>query len=587
MGADTVSESKQESIKSRVLSGNIHLVLRSSLFRNSPYAQDMDVRTLLDNMDILQSLLIDIQLTAVTDENALYSFLLAREISKMHGLVSETEKWALSVILDYVADKALNAYDNCKLKDSAADYITHNERDIFPVTESDAGVKSQPDAELEYASLDFIIERKAGIKGEDFFKYLCQNCPDLIVYRFDELGYVFNTYPDLLHFLFSPCHIDLEKSSSMVVLDILKNKYTNEDTRYKGLIDGYAAALYQKAVPFGKTLSEENVVKRELVIKSVDSFLRTVKSPEANGFSEYVNTADELKRKVSLERMKNFKGLFLCLVESWKNSDKTLPDLSHNSETSHISIDPVFYHCLLRQCVTHILKGNFLGQGNFQDERYLCDLQLTEDCHSAIFMNILSDQTALDKFSILLKRTIQFVSVQMLQEKCAVQTASEKVSQTDDGLSEDTELLISMLGYVAENINEPGSEREVFCYSTSMFLCSLTEKLLRLFYIYLLKGVDVPSDIKLELLLSADNEKMSKVFDSVHIQNLAYFLIGMQGIKSGPGYRNSLAHWSSGMSTEKMTTKLVSILLWLFTDVLNSVYIYLDTHPDAGLQGNA
>lgn len=193
MDADTVSESKQDPIKSRVLSGNIHLVLRSSLFKNSPYAQDMDGRSLIDNMDILQSLLIDIQLTAVTDENALYSFLLARNIFQMQGLVSETEKWSLSAILDYVADKARDAYDNCKLKDSAADYITHHERDIFQVPEPDAGVKSQPDAELEYASLDFIIERKAGIKDEDFFKYLCQNCPDLIVYRFDELGYVFNT----------------------------------------------------------------------------------------------------------------------------------------------------------------------------------------------------------------------------------------------------------------------------------------------------------------------------------------------------------------------------------------------------------
>jgi len=587
MGADTVSESKQGSIKSRVLSGNIHLVLRSSLFRNSPHAQDMDGRSLIDNTDILQSLLSDSQLTAVTDENALYCFLLAREISQMNGLVTEAEKWALSAILDYVADKARDAYDNCKLQASAADYITHHERDIFPVPEPDAGVKSQPDAELEYASLDFIIERKAGIKGDDFFKYLCQNYPDLIVYRFDELGYVFIKYPDLLHILFSSCHIDLEKSSCVVALDILKNKYKNENTRYKALIDGYAAALYQKAVPFGKTLSEDNVVKREPVIKSVASFLHAVKSPDANGFSEYVNTAEELLRKVSIERMKSFKKLFSCPVEIWKNSDKTLLDLSHNSGTSHISINPVFYQYLLRQCVTYILKGNFLGQGNFQDEKYRWDLQLTEDCHSATFQDILSDRTALDKFSDLLRRAVQYVSVNMSQYKCSVQRVPQKIPLPDDGLSEDTELLLGMLDAVAENMNERCRKQEISCYSTSMFLCSLTEKLLRLLDLFLAKDKSVMSYKTLGRLLSTGNKELTKVFGSGHILNLACFLIGMPGIKSGPSYRNSLAHWSSGMSPDKMTPKLVSSLLWLFTDILNSIVLYFKNRTFCGVYGDA
>ena len=238
---------------------------------------------------------------------------------------------------------------------------------ISPYPKPDASLKSLPDADLNsrldaefaYASLDFITECEAGIKDDGFFKYLCQNFPYFIVYRFHKLGYVFEKYPDLFSVLFRSFHIDLEKSSGMAVLDILKKEYTKKNTRYKNLIKTYDRDIYQKAEPFGEALSEENVLQIEPVIMSVNSFLNTVKSPKANDFSKYVNNVKELKRKISSERVKDVQGIFPGLGEAWKNSEyTTLRSLTHmDSNASYLSIEPDSYKGIdLEHCFTGILK---------------------------------------------------------------------------------------------------------------------------------------------------------------------------------------------------------------------------------------
>lgn len=567
------AEAESDSITSRLRNGRIQLVPRSFIFKGSPDVLDMDAGYVLENLNILPAPFTGRELSEIRNEDDFYCFLFIMEISRMR----KQENWPLSELLKRIAGMARKAYDNDKLKASAADYITQHKEDIFPASLSDAGPAPQSDAdpdsqikaEIEYVSLDFVVDNQAGF-NEQFFEYLCRNCFNLIVYRFDKLGYAFKTYPDLFSVLFSSSHIDLEKSSCVVALDILKRKYSKEKDRYKGLINTYAADLCNRAEPFGKALSEENLLKREPVIKSVNSFLNAVRSPGANDFAKYVNKAAELKRKVSHKRMERIKDIFAGSVEIWKHPNFSLRDLTHirDSGASRLNIELGSYQITdLKQCFIYIIRGNFLGRDNFQDESFLYDMQFTEECYTATFQSILRDQAALDKFSGQLKLAVQVVSI--------------KLPQSGDGLSEDTELLLSMLDSLVANAQEPGRKLEIFCYSASMFLCSLTEKLLRLFSLYTAEDVDVPSNKILGNLLSTDNEQMTKNFGRAHILLLEYFLIGMPGTKLGKCYRNSLAHWSSGMRPGDMTPKLVSSLMWLFTDILNSVSVYLETHTDA------
>lgn len=182
-----------------------------------------------------------------------------------------------------------------------------------------------------------------------------------------------------------------------------------------------------------------------------------------------------------------------------------------------------------------------------------------------IFLQILGDKTALDDYSRLVIRAVHDISV--------------KISQKKGELEKDTGLLLGMLRSVAKNIDEPGQEQKIYCYSSSVFLCSLTDKLLRLFYLCLKKDKEyIPAGITtLGRLLNENNKDFEKVFGSDHLFLLAYFLVTVTGAQQGKNYRNSLAHWASGMSPDDMNPILTASLMWIFTDVLNSVHLYFDS----------
>mgnify|MGYP003470544743 CR=1 FL=1 len=65
---------------------------------------------------------------------------------------------------------------------------------------------------------------------------------------------------------------------------------------------------------------------------------------------------------------------------------------------------------------------------------------------------------------------------------------------------------------------------------------------------------------------------------------LAYFLIRIPETNIGKNYRNRLAHWADGMTPEDMDPALTSGLLWIFTDVLNSVFLYFECQIDGSAQ---
>lgn len=112
-----------------------------------------------------------------------------------------------------------------------------------------------------------------------------------------------------------------------------------------------------------------------------------------------------------------------------------------------------------------------------------------------------------------------------------------------------------------------------------MFICAMTEKLLRSFYIYLLKDkMYVPlTSATLGTLLSYNNGEMSDIFGKDHLKNLAYFLNVVGDKKIGYDIRNSLAHWVN-MDKTNLNSMLVAELFYLYTDVVNTLFLYLNTH---------
>ena len=143
-----------------------------------------------------------------------------------------------------------------------------------------------------------------------------------------------------------------------------------------------------------------------------------------------------------------------------------------------------------------------------------------------------------------------------------------------DNLIGDFYMLSTMLQPVIKR--ESLKDKEVLssiCYGPAMFICTLTEKILRLVYIDLLKDKTyIPvSNTTLGQLLNINNQEFVKIFEVDYLKNINYFFCSEEKKKIGKNYRNSLAHWS-GMSKEMLNDTFVAGLMYLYTDVLNSLF---------------
>lgn len=531
----------------------IHIVidrpLRNTCARH--ISENMGNQSAERNREFFDSLYTRLRLSEVSNINDYNRFLLIRKISKMLELV---------LLIKRQNNSDHNVYEFLRSVTKAADrlykhtvgrvinYLKSNKEAIFS--------ENQPDCELKSASLDFIIECKTGIDDYPLYKYLCRNCPHLIICRFDELSYVFKKYKDLFLELFPSGRIDLQnKREAQVILKIWTKEYCKQDSRFRQSAEKYAAELYQDAEALGERLSFDNVIEIAPLIEAIGSFLNTAKSTKANYYAKYLGRAENLKRKCFYHNVKIFMGVFkLPSVELWKASQNPkLLDLTHFiHKVSHKKIS---YLSLVKKpsSSTDVCSGD---KSSFRTAERL------EYNKSAIFLEILSDKTALDDYSRLVSRAVHDVSV--------------KISQEKGELEKDAVLLRGMLRSAAENINEPGLEQKISCYSASVFLCSLTDKLLRLFYLCLKKDKEYIPAGKMTLgrLLNKSSEDFDEAFDNDHLRGLAYFLVTVTGAQQGKNYRNSLAHWASGMSPDDMNPILTASLLWIFTDVLNSVHLY-------------
>lgn len=157
----------------------------------------------------------------------------------------------------------------------------------------------------------------------------------------------------------------------------------------------------------------------------------------------------------------------------------------------------------------------------------------------------------------------------------AIKFISPSLCVCEQELEQDAEQLLCMVRMVISNYDAGDNVVHSLCYSAAMFACALMEKILRLFYMVLIKDRQyVPSNkATLGELLNENNEETLRVFGRNHVKNLSYFLMQTPQENVGHNIRNNLAHWSN-LSVNALTPTFVAQVLWLFTDVLNTVFWY-------------
>jgi len=517
-----------------------------------------EIKAIADHRGLFQTLFASRKEIIISGKDEYYDFLLTRKLTRFGDFIEVRE----ADLLKKLAGDAGEVVK--KSKGSAFRFINGHYKEIF----SDA----QSAGELKYATVDFIVEFNSGIDG-DVFEYLGKNYARLLIPRLDDrLLNSLDSTPEkkqrLFSALFSPEHLADPGSLGLKnVLKIWSHELRQKGSPCREFIERCIEALCEKIEDFHNSLSSDNVLACFSSISAVSEFLQEIKSPRAPEFAKYAENAGSMINEY-LRDTGNLLKLNVPAGDSAVNAPadpetagEWLISLTHRLN-EYGKYESSLYHkpvCLLEYVARNVCSDEAFPAGcqQFSSDQ--------ERQNGEKFRSILCDTQLLDAYQTGVMSEIQFIS--------------GKLSPADSGLVDDVELLFSMLKAVAGDIASSSNELQMSCYASLMFLCSYVEKLLRLFNRCLSKDESAPGDLTLGDLLDINKAEshLKKAFGCDYLQLLSFFLIRIPETEIGRNYRNRLAHWATGMKRNQMTPNLTAVLLWLFTDALNSVFIYFDT----------
>ena len=248
--------------------------------------------------------------------------------------------------------------------------------------------------------------------------------------------------------------------------------------------------------------------------------------------------------------------------EHWESK---LLSLTHNFRKSNNG-NNVIALSRLEECEKTNSILDFCSVNMSTDEYFTCSRQLALQTQSnvgsgTIFAILLNDDDTKEYYKLIAS------AIYHIQD-----TAK---SNRKKALSTDVDMLISNIETVRKNKDK--ADVKAIYYGAAMLTCALSEKILKIIYEDLTMDTQYISTDGLELkgLLDSDNKEnpLIPVFGANHLKHLAFFLCKVGNNRVGCGTRNSLAHLSDNIE-DKLGDQLLSQLLWVLTDILNTAFWY-------------
>lgn len=492
----------------------------------------------------------------------LFSLRLAKLRDAIPRIVRDEDKSFVHELVDS-ADKAIANVD----KGEVVKFINRYTRDIF-----DSNIEIR---DLEFATLDVIAAFHSGV-DETVFDFLCTEHPYLLVERFDDFEKIFKKYPDLFPLLFR-----IEKPEDLysmhldTVLAIWAQLLDREKSELKDFVNESIVVFLKNIEELVENAELEHSLLVERIARKFLSFLQRIKNPKANTFVECVNRAEKLSQEYAAaelsresERVRSFKFEVPVgeMIDKRLNTSKwgvRLLSLTHKTQAEGEEVTWISY--LERSPEEGRLVdlfGTVVPTNEFFTMSHQRNLSLISQTLTVLTLGVLFNQETRDDYLILMKHVFNFLSEQM--------------GNSIEELEQDFEMFAQTICLVVQNVDSDDNVTRPLCYSASMYCVALLEKLLKTFYVYLVKDEKyVPvSKVTLGQLLSvAKNPELTSVFGENHVKNLSFFLLRIPETDIGENIRNSLAHLY-GVSPKNFTPQLVAKALWLFTDVLNTILWY-------------
>lgn len=525
-----------------------------------------DVRFIIDNHDFLRNIFATIPVKPTIDSlDEFRLFFLAKKISDIEEVIpyiNTDENKAIVKGLALVCRKYCEENGN---HGAVIKYINKSYKCIFN--------KNKLDHALVDATLDFIYEHNKGIKKPVW------------VFLADEYGYrLLNEYAKIKKVLLSndygPAMLDkmikIENSTNLIeyqlndVFNVLSDIMLNcKNNKLKQVAEQKTNCIYD----FINSLNKDDITERDLFVKDsiyreLLSYLRKIKDKRANTFSQ---KTEELSNELNEWLKTNGKTVRYEIpvgeiVNMWRKDEhweSRLLSLTHNfrksDDNNNVRVFSRLEECEKPDSILDFCSVNMSADEYFTYSRQLF-LQIQSDVGGGtIFTILINDDDAKEYYKLIASAI------------CHIQDTAK--SNRKKTLPTDIDMLISDIETIRKNKDK--TDIKAIYYGAAMLACALSEKVLKIVYEDLTMGMQYISTDGLELgsLLNSDSKEnpLIPVFGADHLKHLAFFLCKVGDNRVGYGTRNSLAHLSDNIE-DKLGDQLLSQLLWIFTDILNTAF---------------
>lgn len=428
---------------------------------------------------------------------------------------------------------------------------------------------------IREVTLEKIIEFQSGIDKEVFI-YLIRNHFFIVIDNYENLQKIIEKNEKIARVFFDENILRKNIIYRLeVICEIVISASRRKGKGFQNLLQNAVKIILEYGEEVIDKLNENNIMRHHNIVKCIYRFTQELKLLEANKFEKYMEEADKL-----LGDHLNENGLTIELDSKLQDSIKELIDERIKDLKSDISWQ------LKLLILTHEKSiGNMdsiLNQPPKREEASILDyvstnidtdeyftfshrdrLEISMRLGSTILYKALRDKKAFDELHSSFYMAFNYIT--------------DELSYYREDILDDLGLLFVMLEKLfIESENVDKYDRQSQSYGLSMFICALTEKILRITYKYIQQDEEYVSSQRgtMGSYINPNNKVMSRVLGDYQIKHLQFYFLQTDDSKIGFNYRNKLAHWN-GIFNNECNEILVCRLFFLFLNVFNSILCYL------------
>lgn len=527
-----------------------------------------EVKSLIDNKDAVIQMFDGICITNSFTMDDYLTFLFARKISKLNDmlpvLLHEEDKIFLSGVIQMAND-----YLNHVNIGSVIKFISSNIKEIMSIKD----VITMP-----IVTLDVIQKYLNGI-SQEAIKYISDQFGYLIVQKYSGFESFYDSHPDCFEVLFSTKNLEIYLSSWYEGLfDLLYHIHNRLSSKHKFLVEAIDEKIYDSMKKIVTIISDENVLYEKRRIYLYTEYLKKTKNPKANEFLDIKKTID-IKTNEYVQKKGHIFSFEIPvneILEQWNKIavwELKMMAITHDytpdgwkSAKSRLSTNT--------QTRTSPLADLFNRDDNSDDyytQSRKTEMSIKMSIGTGTILGILKNYH--DEFQKITMLVIDYLSSEL----------------KNDEIVRDVQRMLVAVDFALANENAESIVQETLIYNALMQICACTEKIMRIAYVELHRDtIYIPlKNATLKALFAATDREWNQVFEYNQLQKIGYYLSAMGDKSIGYNYRNCLAHLDGNVSG-MLYSELVGTLLYIFIDVMNTLYAYYkgQKHNSLEYEGN-